>query len=227
MRLRSAFGAGLNAAKENLLPGLLLQILMACFIALYLVHDGTRAFLFHVAHLREQMGYSFAFLSYSLTGGLLPELLKIIFFQKGIPQRRNVWMFATSAPLWGVMGMAVDLFYHSLGVWLGTGNSWQTVVLKVCIDQFVYSPFFANPVVAAYFTLRDFRFSREGLETVLRWDFLTNKVLPIQVAGWCIWIPGVAVVYSMPSLLQFPVAALISCFWVLMVTTINERKVRR
>jgi hypothetical protein len=34
------------------------------------------------------------------------------------------------------------------------------------------------------------------------------------------------VVYSMPSLLQFPVAVLISCFWVLMVTTINERKVR-
>lgn len=226
MTLRAAFRAGLNAAKENLLPGLLLQVMMAMFIALYLLHDGTHAFLFHVANLREQMGYAFAFLSYSVSGGLLPELLKIIFFQKGIPQRRNVWMFATSAPLWGVMGMVVDFFYRSLSVWLGAGNSWQTVVLKVCVDQFLYSPLFANPVVAAYFTLRDFRFSREGLETVLRWDFLTNKVLPIQVAGWCIWIPGVAVVYSMPSLLQFPVAVLISCFWVLMVTTINERKVR-
>jgi len=42
------------------------------------------------------------------------------------------------------------------------------------------------------------------------------------VAGWCIWIPGVSLVYFMPSALQFPIAVLIQCFWVLIFTVINK-----
>jgi len=42
--LREAVSTGLRAARVNLLPGLFLQSLMLCFIAAYLLHDGTATF---------------------------------------------------------------------------------------------------------------------------------------------------------------------------------------
>ena len=75
---------GLQAAKKNLLPGLLLQGLMLVFILLYLFHGGTQEFLQRVSTMRTEMGYRFAMVCYIVSGALLPEILKIVFFQKKI-----------------------------------------------------------------------------------------------------------------------------------------------
>ena len=57
---------------------------------------------------------------------------------------------------------------------------------------------------------------------IFRADFAFEKVFPVAVAGWCVWIPGVLLVYSMPPLLQIPVAVFIQVFWVLLFTTVEE-----
>ena len=224
MRFRKAFELGLQAAKKNLLPGLLLQSLMLVFILLYLFHSGTQEFLQQVSTMRTEMGYRFAMVCYIVSGALLPEILKIVFFQKGKPRLSNVWLFLTAAPLWLTMGTIVDFFYRCQSSWFGFGNSWNIVAIKVLVDQFIYSPFFANPIVTGYFTLRDGGFARTAFAKVFHWDFYSERVLPVQMAGWCVWIPGVSVVYCMPPTLQLPVAILIQCFWVLILTSLNERK---
>jgi len=38
----------------------------------------------------------------------------------------------------------------------------------------------------------------------------------------CIWIPGVCLIYFMPSELQIPIAALIEAFWVLVFTVVHR-----
>ena len=141
MRFRKAFELGLQAAKKNLLPGLLLQSLMLVFILLYLFHSGTQEFLQQVSTMRTEMGYRFAMVCYIVSGALLPEILKIVFFQKGKPRLSHVWLFLTAAPLWLTMGTIVDFFYRCQSSWFGFGNSWNIVAIKVLVDQFIYSPF--------------------------------------------------------------------------------------
>lgn len=223
MTLRAAVRTGVHAARVNLLPGMLLQVVMLFFIAAYLWHGGTREVLGHVANLREQVGYGFAAVTYMLSGALLPELLRVVFFQRGRVTRHNVWMAATAAPLFVVMGMVVDFFYRCQGGWFGEGNDFGTVAAKVLVDQLVYSPFVSNPVITGYLTLRSRGFRREGWGLVLSRRFLTERMLPVQISAWAVWFPGVCFVYVMPPLLQVPVAVMIQCFWVLLLTTINER----
>ena len=222
MTFRSAFSKGVQAARINLFPGLLLQAVMVCFIALYLFHDGTREFLAKVGTVREEMGYGFAVVSYIFSGTLLPEAMRVVFFQKGKPKLHNIWRIASLAPLWALLGVSVDYFYRLQGAWFGFGNTWDVVFMKVLVDQLIFSPLIVNPVVVAYLALHKEGFRRAALRTIFSWDFLNEKMIPTQIAVWCVWLPGVSLVYSMPPLLQLPVAVLIQCFWVLILTTINE-----
>ncbi len=215
------------AAKINLLPGLLLQCLMVAFFSLYIAHEGTRQFLGEIAKVKEEAGYAFSFFSYVIAAALLPEIIRIAFFQSCKPTARNLWLFLTAAPAWGAMGMAVDLFYRLQTVWFGTGHDFQTLLFKVLVDQLLFSPLFGVPVMIAWFQLRDRGFRRSAWREILCARFVLQEVFPVQVAGWCVWVPGVTLVYSMPSLLQIPVAVLIQIFWVLMFTTMEEKLRRR
>lgn len=224
MNLRAAIQTGLRAARANLLPGLLLQALMLCFLAAYLLHDGTHAFLTRVGEVRQEMSYGFSLATYIVSGALFPELLRIVFFQKGHLLRANLWNFFTAAPLWAGLGMLVDFFYRCQNEWFGTGNAWQIIAAKVLVDQFLYSPFLANPIASAYLAFRASGLNAATAREVFSWNFVVEKMLPTQIAGWAVWIPGVCLVYFMPPLLQLPTAVLIHCFWVLLLTTLHERE---
>ena len=199
---------------------------MLGFIAAYLLHDGTQAFLARVGGIKQEIGYSFAFVSYMLSGALLPELMRIVFFQGGKLRWENLRNFSLTGPFIGLMGVTVDFFYRCQNEWFGVGNNWATIVIKVLVDQLLYSPFFANLLCTLFFTLRDGRFKREVFASIFTLEFITGKVLPVQIAGWAFWVPAVACIYFMPPQLQIPFAVLVQTFWVLMVTTITERQAR-
>jgi hypothetical protein len=46
--------------------------------------------------------------------------------------------------------------------------------------------------------------------------------MPILVAVWCVWVPGVLVIYFMPTALQFPVASLVLSFWILIFKLLRK-----
>ncbi|MFA7234120.1 MAG: hypothetical protein WC076_08410 [Terrimicrobiaceae bacterium] len=221
-RFRQSLRMAGAAAKANLLPGLLLQCLMLVFFSLYIAHEGTRHFLGEVARVKQEAGYAFSFFSYVVAAAFLPEILRIAFFQSGKAASRNLRLFLTAAPLWGIMGMTVDLLYRLQALWFGTGHDWPTLLAKVFVDQFLFSPFLSAPLAVGWFLLRDEGFRRAAWGKIFRADFVFENVFPVVVAGWCVWIPGVILVYSMPPLLQVPVAVLIQVFWVLIFTTMEE-----
>lgn len=215
------------AAKSNLLPGLLLQCLMLVFFSLYIAHEGTRRFLGDVAHVKQEAGYAFSFFSYAVAGGVMPELLRVVFFQSGKATKKNLWLLLTAAPFWGALGMLIDLLYRLQTVWFGAGHDWLTLLFKVFADQFLFAPLLSTPLIVGWFFLRDEGFRPSAFGKIFRADFLFDKVFPVVVAGWCVWIPGVILVYSMPPLLQIPVAVFIQVFWVLLLTTMEESLRRR
>lgn len=196
---------------------------MAAFLVAYFSHEGTRRFLWAVAEVKQQSGLAFAFVSYVVAAAVLPEVLRIVLFQSGRPRLNNLRSFLAAAPGWGLMGVVVDVFYRWQAVWFGDNATLSSVVPKVLVDQFLFSPLFSNPVMVAYFALCAGGFRAEVWERVLGRDFYVEKVVPVMVAGWMIWIPGVSVVYSMPQPLQIPVAVTIQAFWVLVFTTIGRR----
>jgi len=226
-RFRRSLRLAGAAAKANLLPGLLLQCLMLAFFSLYIAHEGTRRFLGEVAHVKQEAGFAFSFFSYVIAGAVLPELLRVAFFQAGKVTRRNLWLLLTAAPLWGCVGILVDLLYRWQAALFGNGTDWFTLLRKMIVDQFVFNPLLCAPLIIGWFLLRDEAFRPSAFARVFCSDFYPEKVFPVLVAGWCVWIPGVFLVYSMPPLLQVPVAVFIQVFWVLLFTTMEESLQRK
>lgn len=224
MTFRHSLRLAATAARANLLPGLLLQAVLLVFLAAYAWHAPTRAVLEQIAAVKHQSGYAFSFVAYVLSAALLPEILKVALLQRGRVTRGNAFDLLTGIPLWGTWGMIVDAFYRLQGGWFGDGSGLWVVLVKVLIDQFLFSPFFGTPLLSAVFHWRDARFSRAvWRRDVFTRRFVFERVFPVQVAGWIVWIPAVSLVYFMPPALQLPVASLIQCFWVLLFTFINRR----
>jgi len=47
--------------------------------------------------------------------------------------------------------------------------------------------------------------------------------LPLSPVAWLVWTPALVVVYSLPPGLQFPVAAIIQCFWALILVVLTDK----
>lgn len=215
------------AARRNFWPGLLLQGILLIFLAAYLWHEQTKSVLAVLAGWKEETGFFFAAASYLLASAFLPEFLRVVFFQKGRIRRENLRNFFTSAPLWIFMGILVDLLYRAQLRVFGDGSDWTILLPKVLVDQFLFSPLIAQPLIVGYLHWRDEGFSRGVWSQVWRPAFYLEKILPVQVAAWCVWIPGVTLVYFMEPLLQIPTAVLIQVFWVLLLTTLHRISVGR
>ncbi|MFZ5949460.1 MAG: hypothetical protein ACOYXC_02050 [Candidatus Rifleibacteriota bacterium] len=217
MNLHESLQKTKTAFKANLKPGAILWVLMLLFFAAYAMNESFRSGLERISHLKTSIGYPFSFAIYVLFAALLPEILKVFFVQKEKFNRKNLENFVFVGIVFGFIGIVTDVFYAYQAHWFGEQNNLRTLILKASVDQGIYSPI-ANYLLVSLFFFRENGLRHEVMRTIFTIQYLSGKILPVVVAGWCIWIPGVMLVYSMPTPLQLPVAALILCFWVLIFT---------
>ncbi len=216
--------AGLRAARANLVPGLLVQGIMIALVLGYYLAPATREWLDHLAVLKERWGYAYSAFSAIIAGAVVPEVLRILVFQRGRPCRRNLGNFLFAACYWGLSGMQVDLFYRLQGVWFGGEPDFPVVLKKVLVDQFLYCPLIAAPQAAFLYDWKQRGFARRYLRGFFTVDFYRSSVVPTLFATWGVWIPIVAALYSLPSLLQIPLFSLALSLWVILFTWMSEQR---
>ena len=61
-------------------------------------------------------------------------------------------------------------------------------------------------------------YSGESLRRTFSWNHYRDKIIPTLLATWAVWIPLMAMIYSLPLALQFPLFSLALTFWVLLLT---------
>lgn len=209
------------AVLANVKPGLVLWCGLVLLLIVYAWSPAVQAGLTQWGLLKQAWGYPFAFVSYALFAVLVPEVLAFAVLRQ--PVSPTVWWDMAYATLvFGLIGISVDMLYALQASMFGNGNDAPTIVKKMLFDQFVYSPV-SNFLMVAAFVWKD-----EGLRaSTLKWfastDFLSQHYLPVLIAVWCVWIPGVLVIYFMPTALQFPVASLILSFWILIFKFMRKR----
>lgn len=206
------------AVQANLLPGLVLWSALAGFLVAYGMSDAVRSGMAAWAAAKAQSGLVFAFASYVVFAVLLPEALSHYVLRKPVPKREELLF---SAITFGLVGMAVDLFYTGQARWFGEGHDAATIVKKTLVDQLLFAPFLQCCILIAYLW-RDEGSCGRTAARLRSAEFWVQRVLPLQVALWCIWLPSVVAVYFMPSALQFPVVSVILSFWMLIFRFIQK-----
>ena len=218
---------GLRAAKANLIPGMIVQAAMLALGLAYYYYAPAKEGLEQLATLKKEWGYGFAFVSGAIAGGVLPEILTVAVFQRGRVERKNIENLLFGVLYWGSQGIMVDAFYRAQAWMFGSQANFLTIVKKVLVDQFLYTPFNALHLAQATYEWKKAGYRVSGFTHTLTRRFFVQETFPAIVAAWGVWIPLVSIIYSLPSPLQVPFFSLALTFWVMIFTWINYHAARK
>jgi membrane-bound metal-dependent hydrolase YbcI (DUF457 family) len=212
------------ALKQNLLPGIVLQLFAVTFLLVYFLVPESRPVFVWFGNQKEHYGFAYSFFATAFFGGLVPFLY--LLKTKQISSNHNVIaLLCFYIIFWGIKGMEVDFFYRLQGEWFGYGNDISTIVTKVAIDQFIYSALWAAPSITLAYLWVEHNYRIDQWRRALNKEFFCITIPTVIFSNWLVWIPAVSIVYAMPNELQIPLFNLVLCFWVLLLAVLNKKKV--
>ena len=204
----------------NLRPALVLQAFALAIVCGYFWSPQVKSVLDVVGAVKLRYGYAYSALATCLFGGLVPYA--VLSFAGRIPKQRRLAELGFYALLWFWKGMEVDALYRAQAVWFGASANVGTIAMKTLVDQFGYVPLWAAPSQVLLFTWKDAGFSIAGMRAAFRRQPIVQRVLVVMFSTWVVWIPAVAIIYSLPSTLQVPLFNLVLCFWCLLMSFISR-----
>src|SRR5260370_11407955 len=201
---RTPLTLGWEAARANAVPALIIQAFMLALLIAYYTNHRVSSALAGLAEFKRAHGLLFVIVASITAGALIPELFLILFFQRGRPTQRNLRNLLFTVPVWGFDGTLVDLLYRSEAAWLGDVVTLPVVAAKICVDQFGYNTFFAAPFGVLTYEWKNNGISANPLRQLLTANHYRDKIIPPLLATWAVWIPMMAIIYSLPLPLHFP-----------------------
>jgi len=219
-KLRAFVRPGLRGLRRNLIPGLVLQICALAIVLGYYFAPAFQATLDAIGGIKARYGYFYSAVSTAVFGGAIPFL--VLFLTRQVPKGRAWAGLAFYVGFWMWKGVEVDALYRCQVLLFGNAVTFGTVAAKTCVDQFAYNPLWAGPTQVIFFLWKDANFSWTGLKWQLEQEGLLHRVVVVLFSTWVVWIPAVAIVYTLPSALQIPLSNLVLCFWCLLLSFISK-----
>src|ERR1700736_4554139 len=220
---RTPFMIGWEAARANAKPALIIQAFMLALAITFYKSSAVADALRNLAEFKRAHGLLFVIGASVVAGAIVPEVFLILFFQRGRLQVANLRNLAFTIPVWGFDGSLVDLLYRAEAHWLGDVATVPVVLGKILIDQFGYNVFFAAPFGVLTYEWKNNGISLRPVRDLFTWRHYRDKIFPTLVATWAVWIPLMAIIYSLPLALQFPLFSFALSFWVLLLTYMTNR----
>ncbi|MBP6506473.1 MAG: hypothetical protein KA257_02815 [Opitutaceae bacterium] len=213
--------SGWRAARANFVPGLILQAIALILVLAYYWHPPTRALFARLTELRIHTGLLFSITATGLCGGILPFLYLRL---HPATRRDYTWRSGVFFTLfWAAKGIEIDYWYQLLAWLVGNDTTPRTVVLKVLLDQFVYSPLWAVTITVLAYAWHHAGFRLAPLVADFhagRW--YQRQILPGVVANFGLWVPLTFLIYALPLPLQLPLFDLVLVFYTLLITHITR-----
>jgi len=191
--------------------------LMGLYYGLPVARPGFEA----VADVEKNAGVLFSLVASLVCAGLAPMLVQVC-LTKSLPQPFLSHLLFVVV-FWSFLGVYVKGQY-TFNEWLnGNEANLGTVLRKMACDQFLFSPFVNYVWITACFRFRDCNFSCSEFKASLKdRRGLMLQFCSMNVANWSTWLPGTAVIYSMPSALQMPCWSVIIFFYSSLLTLISS-----
>ena len=221
---KSFYREMLGVARANLLPALVLQAIAVFLLWSYHYWPAAQNALNQLAKIKLASGFLFAFVASAIAGAVLPLIMQSL--QRGDHRRIAASALPALFLFWGLRGCLVDAFYQLQSAVWGNEARPATLAIKIVCDLGVASPLVFIPFLVLIFSWAD----TQGNISLMRESFRDGigrwwrrEVLPISPVAWLVWTPALVVVYSLPTGLQFPVAAIIQCFWALILVVLTDK----
>ena len=218
---------GIAAMRKLWLPFVLLQ---ACGLAVVIGYFNVPAvhdFCDRVGQWKAAGGYAFSAVLLSIAGGLTPEVFKLITRadDRSPSQRLRDTAFNCAMYLWG--GVQSDAFYRALAVLVGTRATVGTILAKVSIDQFLWTPLLGAGFISLAYTFREHRYRPIDTLRSLGVAWYISRVGTLLLPCWAYWVPMTCLMYALPTSLTFVFGAFATAAAATVLIAIAARKTTR
>ncbi len=208
-----------RAAKANLLPAMFLWAAAVAIILAYSFLPSVKEVLDGLAEFKKSGGYAFSAISTPIFAALLPLMIQRLARACGSRSiRPESWRnLPLLVAFWAYRGAEIDGLYR-FQEWLwGKEQTPWTLAGQVAIDQYLYVVLWAIPTMVIVFLFKDSGYSLGRTRRALGKRWYRNRCVPILLVNWVVWIPVVAVIYSLPPGLKIPVMNINVCLFMLLV----------
>lgn len=210
-----------TAFRANLIPAIFLWGFALALLLLFYLSPPAGAVLNQLAAFKTRLGLGFSMPAQAFAGGLLPFLFQKL--QRGNHRKTALAHVPYLMAFWACQGALTDGFYRLQAHTFGDNNWPATVALKIVFDMLLYTPLLSVPLTVLAFEFKNNDFSLAPTLRPLGIAWYRSHVAPIYAASLLVWTPTVAVLYSLPLALQFPMQAIVQCFWGLIVVILTSR----
>jgi hypothetical protein len=201
--LQRSCAPALEASKLYWPAILLIQGFALAILIGYYSIEASRGAFDTVASWKQNGGFLFAAITTIISGGILPEILKRFLRPEGVPSPR-VSELIHQFIMWAYLGILVDLFYRFLNHLFGSGTDALTLLYKVLFDQFLFAPLLSMPSMVAWFMLYESGFKPKRFLQQFRLKRVYERILPLWATSLIFWPVMLAIIFSLPQALQFP-----------------------
>jgi hypothetical protein len=208
--------------RKNRASCVVLNTIAAALVVSYYQVPALAGFWEFMGALKTRWSFGFSCASTIFAAALLPTLVQ--WAQGVLPESERGRRLVLLMLFWGYRGMEIDLFYRLQGILFGQGNDAATLVKKVAFDQFVMSPLWFVPTYVVALRWVEMGGSWSRTRPTLNREFWLRTCPTVLVTNWLVWIPALALVYSLPAALQFPLFSVVMCFFILVVTMLTSRR---
>jgi hypothetical protein len=203
-------------------PGLVLQAFALALVLAYYFHPRLHGLLDALAAWRSALGLRYSIPATALFGAAIPFA-----YMRLLPATRaaSPWSHGLFYLLfWGYKGWEVDFFYRVQAGLFGDAPGFAAVTAKVAVDQLLYNPLWAAPTAVMLFRWKELGFLARTLHVTEWRPVLARELAPALISTWGVWLPAVAIIYSLPGALQIPLFNIVLCFYALMFAALQRKK---
>ena len=202
--------------RQNRTACLLLNVLVIALVTSYYQVPAVAGVWEAVGAFKIRWSYAFSLTSTVFAAAVMPFCIQATMGK--LPANGRWKRLGLLMLFWGYRGMEIDLFYRFQGFLFGHGSDATTLTTKVALDQFVFSPLWFVPTYLIVLRWIEVGASWSRTRASLNREFWTRTCPTVLVTNWLVWIPALALVYSLPAALQFPLFSVVMCFFILIVT---------
>jgi hypothetical protein len=206
------------AIKANFIPGLILWAVGLTIVLSYYFYAPVTEKMDQFGKLVEGWGYAYALLATPIFGAVLPFAMQFLVKTSDGSSRQPLSVLPFNVAFWAYRGVEIALLYKMQDWVFRNVHRGISVPVRGVIDQFFFVPIWAVPTMVLMYLWRDNGFSYKRLGAVLERNWYSQRVMPIMIANWVIWVPGVMLIYALPQVLQTPMMNLILCLFVMIFT---------
>lgn len=208
---------GLTAIRRYWKPFLLIEICGLLAVIGYFKVDTVHHAFETLRGWKEAGGYLVAILASGVSGAVVPEIAKTLVLGDTDFSRKRWDDLTFHFMIFALIGAVAVPFYHALGTRFPSQGLDFNAVIKMSIDQFLYSPFLSLPVIAFLFTTRECGWNPIKAFRQIGVDWFLRRVVSLLVICWCYWIPMCLLMYSLPVGLTFVFAMFAQAAWGLLL----------